>query len=60
MLGLRSICCTHSLESVMLVKGASGCITGGIFGGEEALEPCLEDIRLDDSKPGLFISFDML
>lgn len=38
---------TYSLVSVILVSGASGCITGPLFGGEEALEPCLDDKRLE-------------
>lgn len=45
---------TYSLESVILVSGAI-CGTGG-KGGDEALEPCLDDNRLIVTGLGLFIS----
>lgn len=44
---------TYSLESVMLVRGAICWIEGG---GDEARDPCLDDILLDDNMLGLFMS----
>ena len=44
---------TYSLESVMLVNGAICWIEGG---GDEARDPCLDDILLDDKTLGLFMS----
>jgi len=46
---------TYSLESVMLVIGAM-CGMGG-SGGDPALDPCLEDIRLIITGLGLLMSF---
>jgi hypothetical protein len=37
---------TYSLVSVILVNGANGCSVEIVLGGDDALEPCLDDILL--------------
>lgn len=52
---MRDVCqFTHSLVSVILVNGANGC-SPETLGGDDVLEPCRDDILLDN--PGLLMSF---